>query len=419
MKVHSQLKEACLENVASNPVAGTMGRMVYNTTKKQVYVDNGSKYVSIDGNNFEYRVKENDAEDLYNALTNSNNYASSIYIPDGTYTLNKSIDLGRFIRFVEGESIDGVIISFINNAEYHIKGNALVDRCLIKGLTVEHATATGKVCFLAPEADVELQLYEVTIKDFKCALDGISDTYKGSLFGSFIKIYSTVSNVTGTVRHCKNLSNIIVDLTYVVDSEQVGFYNCDYISNCQLSMGAAFSTVTQSRTIVGFLNCDYISSCQVTKAETEVIDNASYTVTVIIFKECNYLSNCEYRPIFYYTFTAGTFNFYGCYKCSNLSQVFIVDGSGHYLGDEYSSFIGFYGESGDECKILAGCNASTSCPKESDTIKGFLNCKNLSACQAIFPFTDQVSFEDCQYMTACVGFGAHSGITNEQANFYP
>lgn len=49
MKVYGQLEKAQFENLASNPTAGTTGRVIFNTTAKKPYVDDGTVFRDMGG----------------------------------------------------------------------------------------------------------------------------------------------------------------------------------------------------------------------------------------------------------------------------------------------------------------------------------------------------------------------------------
>jgi len=237
---------------------------------------------------YDYVVKVNDGADLVTALENTT--YKSVFIPDGTYSVNEVINVPANIKHIVGES-NSTIIQFAADGDYlSIEG----PNCHLEELRFTGGGATspsrGAVYIDASYATIENCRSVNSLSNgfqYSSNADYVSfvncvarNAGSEGFSGSILVLTSRLTNcsayncTTNGFASCRNLSSCVVDGDNTTPN---GFWGCVTISACQ-----AYYT-----TFSGYFSCYYLSAC--------VIDGES--TTNYGFHTCHNLSSCHVEDI--------------------------------------------------------------------------------------------------------------------------
>jgi len=233
---------------------------------------------------YDYVVKVNDGADLVAALE-STTY-TSVFIPDGTYSVSEVINVPANIKHIVGES-NSTIIQFAAEGDYlSIEGpNCHLEELRFTGggstspsrgaIYIDNSYATIENCRSVASLSYGFQ-YSINAKNISfinCLTRNAAST---GFFGDTLVLTSRLTNCSAYncssygFNSCRNLSSCVVNGN---NNTTGGFLNCFTLSACQ-----AYYTTSS-----GYSSCRYLSACVV----------YGESITDYGFKGCHNLSSCH------------------------------------------------------------------------------------------------------------------------------
>jgi len=414
MRVNSQLLNAQLEILSSDPTPGTKGRVFYNDIKNLVSVDTGSGFLTEKNKMYDYIVKENDSEALVDALTNNGNNYASIFISGGTYYINGSIILGDYVRYVCGDNSTIIYFNSSNNS-YAIKSNTQSDVIIFNNLQIYGVDRD--ICFYTSETVTnKLMIRYCRLYGFRTIAHCKSVTYSDTIQCENLYIrHIHGDDENGTIHamfmYCNNINNCYI-VADALTSPHTGFYYCNYISNIQYYLFSDNLSYSHNNTL--FSNCNFIDNISSYRiGAIDLVD--AITVNFNVFYSCKYLSNIHHYWTSYVRDTfnnAGlNFNFYVFNQCTNISSSDINLDPNEFNVTSVNSLNIYLIYN---CSRISGCHTYDSRFYNSANFKHLKSNSNITNHRASTGSAGNVvGYEDNIYITACY----HSGVNNSGNTF--
>ena len=251
---------------------------------------------------YDYVVKVNDGADLVAALE-STTY-TSVFIPDGTYSVSEVINVPANIKHIVGES-NSTIIQFAAEGDY---------------LSIE-----GPNCHL---------------EELRFTGGGSTSLFRGAVY---------IDNSYTTIENCRSVDSLNHGFEYSSNADYVSFINCAVRNAADNGFEGSKLVLTSRLTncsayncsSIGFTSCRNLSSCVVDGNNTTVTGFwgclvlsacQAYNARFDGFGVCSYLSACVVN--------GKTHTDYGFYTCHNLSSCHVENlsgtGSAYNLCTHYS-----------------------------------------------------------------------------------